>query len=157
DGGGRGAQSRGRGTLSVQPSHRPGQCADHAGVPFGIDLDQAAAGARRRDRDRPAAGRPRPPGADRAARRERQPARQHGRARRIQRQRLMPNMSAVAVPSRLLPTAMAAAAIWINASTPLPAQTSGPTQTANHPTLTEETTFLTIDGPGGGYRLEALI
>ena len=45
----------------------PGQRADHAGVPFGLDLDQDAAGAGRRDRDRPDAGRARPAGADRAA------------------------------------------------------------------------------------------
>ena len=58
------------GGLSVLPPDRPGQCADHAGVPLGVDLDQAAAGAGRRDRDRPAAGRARPAGADRAARRQ---------------------------------------------------------------------------------------
>ena len=67
----------------------PGQRADHAGVPFGVDLDQAAAGARRRDRDRPAAGRARPAGADRAARREGQPARQHGGARGVQCERVI--------------------------------------------------------------------
>ena len=59
-----------RGGLSVLPAVRPGQRADHAGVPLGLDLDQAAAGARRRHRDRPDAGRPRPAGADRAARRQ---------------------------------------------------------------------------------------
>ena len=56
--------------LSVQPAHRARQCADHAGVPFGVDLDQDAAGIGRRDRDRPDAGRARPAGADRAARRQ---------------------------------------------------------------------------------------
>ena len=56
--------------LSVQPAHRARQRADHAGVPFRLDLDQDAAGTGRRDRDRPAAGRSRPPGADRAARRQ---------------------------------------------------------------------------------------
>ena len=70
DGGRRGAQSRGRRALSVQPPHRAGQRADHAGVPLGLDLDQDAAGAGRRHRDRPAAGRARPAGADRAARRQ---------------------------------------------------------------------------------------
>ena len=44
----------------------PGQRAGHAGVPLGLDLDQDAAGARRRDGDRPAARRPRQAGADRA-------------------------------------------------------------------------------------------
>ncbi len=47
------------GALSVLPPVRPGQRADHAGVPLGLDLDQDAAGTRRLDGDRPAAGRPR--------------------------------------------------------------------------------------------------
>jgi len=34
--------------LSVQPVVRPGQCAGDAGVPLGLDLDQDAAGTRRR-------------------------------------------------------------------------------------------------------------
>ena len=74
--------------LSFQPAVGAGQCADHAGVPFGVDLHQAAAGAWRRDRDRPAAGRARPFGADRADDREGHRPRQHGRARGIQRKRL---------------------------------------------------------------------
>ena len=74
--------------LSVQPAVGAGQRADHAGVPFGVDLHQAAARARRRDRDRPAAGRARPFGADRANDRQGHRPRQHGRARGIQRKRL---------------------------------------------------------------------
>ena len=48
------AQQRADGGLSVLPSLRHGECAGHAGVPLGVDLDQNAAGARRRDRARPA-------------------------------------------------------------------------------------------------------
>ncbi len=63
---------------------RARQCAGDAGVPLGLHLDQDAAGTRRRDRHRPAAGRSRPAGADRAARRQGHPAGQHGGAwRRI--------------------------------------------------------------------------
>ena len=51
--------------------------------PFGLDFHQNAAGAGRRHRDRAAAGRPRPPGADRAARRQGQSDRQHGGAGRL--------------------------------------------------------------------------
>ena len=61
---------RPRRRLSVLPADRTRQRADHAGVPLGLDLDQDAAGAGRRDRDRAAAGRARPAGADRAARRQ---------------------------------------------------------------------------------------
>ena len=63
-----------RAGLSVLPAVRAGECAGHAGVPLGLDLDQAAAGTRRRDRDRPDAGRARPAGADRAARRPTTPS-----------------------------------------------------------------------------------
>ena len=56
---------RADGALSVLPPVRPGQRAGHAGVPLGLDLDQDAAGTRRLDGDRPAAGRPRQAGADR--------------------------------------------------------------------------------------------
>ncbi len=69
--------------LSVLPAVRARQCADHAGVPLRLDLDQNADGARRRQCDRSDAGRPRPLGADRAAVGERRPARQHGGARRL--------------------------------------------------------------------------
>ena len=89
DGGRRRPQSRPDGRLSVLPAVRPRQRADHAGVPFGRDLDQDAAGARRRDRDRAAAGRPRPAGADRRPVGDRLRARQHGRPRGVQRQRLI--------------------------------------------------------------------
>ena len=82
------AQPGGGRGLSVQPAHRARQCADHAGVPLGLDLDQDAAGAGRRDRDRPDAGRARPAGADRAARRQGQPARQHGGAGGVQCERV---------------------------------------------------------------------
>ena len=58
------------GGLSVLPPDRARQCAGDAGIPLGVDLDQAAAGARRLDRDRPDPGRARPAGADRAARRQ---------------------------------------------------------------------------------------
>ena len=74
-----------RAGLSVLPAVGPGQRADHAGVPLGLDLDQAAAGARRRHRDRADPGRARPAGADRAAVGQRQPARQHGGAGGVQR------------------------------------------------------------------------
>ena len=57
-------------SLSVLPAVRPRQRADHAGVPFGLDLDQNADGVRRRQCHRPDAGRPRSFGADRAAVRE---------------------------------------------------------------------------------------
>ena len=53
-----------------------------------VDLDQDAAGAGRRHRDRAAAGRPRPAGADRAAVGQRRPARQHGGAGGVQRERV---------------------------------------------------------------------
>ena len=77
-----------RAGLSVLPAIGAGQRADHAGVPFRLDLDQAAAGARRRDRDRPDPGRARPAGADRAALGQRHPARQHGGAGGVQCERL---------------------------------------------------------------------
>ena len=53
-----------------------------------VDLDQDAAGAGRRDRDRPAAGRPRQAGADRQSVGEGFRPRQHGGARGLQRRRL---------------------------------------------------------------------
>ena len=52
--------------LPVLPAVGTGQRAGDAGVPLGVDLHQDAAGARRRHRDRAAAGRARPAGADRA-------------------------------------------------------------------------------------------
>ena len=58
--------------LSVLPAIGPGQCAGDAGVPFGLDFHQNAARAGRRDRDRTASRGPRPSGADRATRRQRQ-------------------------------------------------------------------------------------
>ena len=61
----------------------PGERAGDAGVPLGRDLDQDAAGARRRDRDRAAAGRARQFGADRQPVLEGHGPRQHGRARGV--------------------------------------------------------------------------
>ena len=66
----------------------PGQRADHAGVPFRGDLDQDAAGTGRRDRDRPAAGRARPAGADRAALGQRHATCQHGGGGGVQCERV---------------------------------------------------------------------
>ena len=80
DGGRRGAEHGAARGLSVLPALGSRQCADHAGVPLRLDLDQNADGAWRRHRDRPAARRSRSLGADRAALRQRRPARQHGGA-----------------------------------------------------------------------------
>ena len=71
--------------ISVLPPVRAGQRAGHAGVPLGLDLDQDAAGARRLDRDRPAAGRPQQAGADRLAQRQGLRHRQHGGDRGLYR------------------------------------------------------------------------
>ena len=92
DGGRRGAEHGAARGLSVLPAVGARQCADHAGVPLRLDLDQDADGARRRHRDRPDAGRARPLGADRAAVGQRRAARQHGGDRRVQCQRLTPGM-----------------------------------------------------------------
>ena len=83
DGGRRGAEHGTARGLSVLPPVRAGECADHAGVPLGLDLDQDAAGTRRRHRHRPASGRARPLGADRAAWLEQLADRQYGGARRL--------------------------------------------------------------------------
>ena len=96
-GGGRGAQSRACGGLSVQPAHRHGERAGDARVPLGRDLDQDAAGAGRRHRDRPAARRPRQAGADRAAVGEGFRSGEHGRARGLQHQRLLTTASGEAL------------------------------------------------------------
>ena len=80
----RGAEPRADGGLSVLPPDRRRQRPRHAGLPLGLDLDPYAAGARRRDVDRPDDRRPRPSGADRAARRARLGHRQHGGAGGVQ-------------------------------------------------------------------------
>ena len=63
--------------------------AGDARVPLGRDLDQDAAGAGRRHRDRPAARGPRQAGADRAAVGEGLRSREHGRACGLQHQRVI--------------------------------------------------------------------
>ena len=73
DGRRRRAEPRADGGLSVLPAHRHRQRAGDAGVPFGLDLDPHAAGARRRDGDRAADRRAGEAGADRPARRARTP------------------------------------------------------------------------------------
>ncbi len=69
-----------------------------AGVPLGFDLHQDDAGARRRHRHRPAAGRPRQAGADPVARSARQRHRQYGGARRLQCRR--PSAAVISLQSR---------------------------------------------------------
>src|SRR5262249_12814255 len=64
------------------------QCADHAGIPLGGDLHQDGPGAWRRHRDRAAAGRPRPFGADRGPFHKGYGSRQHGGPRGLRHQRL---------------------------------------------------------------------
>ena len=59
------------GAVSVQPPQRTGERARHAGVPLRVDLDQDAAGTRRRHGAGPARRRPRQAGADRLARLDR--------------------------------------------------------------------------------------
>ena len=58
--------TRQAGALSLRPPHRHRQCADHAGDPFRLDLDQAAAGMGGGQRDGAAAGGAGEIGADRA-------------------------------------------------------------------------------------------
>ena len=64
DAAGAGARSGAARQLSVHAPDRPGQCADHAGDPLGLDLDQAGAGAGRGDGGRPDPARPVQVGAD---------------------------------------------------------------------------------------------
>jgi hypothetical protein len=71
--------------ISVLPPVRPGQRADHAGLPLGLDLHQDAAGTRRLHRHRPAARRPEQAGADRGAQRQGFRHRQHGGDRGLHR------------------------------------------------------------------------
>ena len=85
DGGRRRAQPAADGAVSVLPPVGTGQCAGHAGVPLGVDLDQDAAGTRRLDGDRPADRRPQQAGADRLAQRQGFRHRQHGGDRGLQR------------------------------------------------------------------------
>src|SRR5829696_4488080 len=82
------AEPRAHGAIPVLPPHGSGERARHAGVPLGLDLDQDAGSARRRDRDRAADRRPRQAGPDRLARLDRRRHRQHGGAGGIQYRRV---------------------------------------------------------------------
>jgi malate dehydrogenase (oxaloacetate-decarboxylating)(NADP+) len=66
------------GAISVLPPVGHGQCAGHAGVPLGLDLDQDARGTGRLHRHRPASGRARQVGSDRLDGRQGFRHRQHG-------------------------------------------------------------------------------
>ncbi len=88
DGRGRRAQQGAHGGLSVLPIEGHRKRTGHAGLPLCGDLDQNAAGTRRRDRDWAPDRRIGEAGADRLARRERLRYRQHGGDGELQYRRL---------------------------------------------------------------------